>query len=131
MLQKVVCFLLTRKDEGVDAFQTFQARTERFTGNKIISVGCDYEDKFQGLDFKKQLEKVHQLDITRTESLDIRPYCDADYTCNRDDRQSIGEFIVFVGRPPVSWKTAKQNCVIFSSMESEHLNITETSKELV
>ncbi|GFY50432.1 hypothetical protein TNIN_30041 [Trichonephila inaurata madagascariensis] len=65
--------------------------------------------------------KNDQLDFTCMKQLDIRSYCDADYAANKDDRQSIGRFIVFVGRSLLSWKTAEQKCVTLSSKESSTL----------
>lgn len=72
-----------------------------------------------------------KLDLTRTETLELNAYCDADYATSRDDRQSIGGFIVFVDKSPVVWRTAKQRCVTLSSMESEFLSITDSCKELL
>ena len=50
---------------------------------------------------------------------------------NRDDRISLGGYILFVDRAPILWQTSKQKSVALSTMESEFMALTEASKELV
>jgi len=61
----------------------------------------------------------------------IISFSDADFAANRDDRISIGGQLVCLGESPISWKTFKEKCICLSTMESEFVAMTETSRELI
>ncbi|GBM69969.1 hypothetical protein AVEN_148999-1, partial [Araneus ventricosus] len=56
---------------------------------------------------------------------------DSDFAANRDDRVSIGGYILFLDETPISWRTFKQRCVSLSTMEAEYVTLTEAAKELI
>lgn len=58
-------------------------------------------------------------------------YTDADFAANRDDRTSMGGQLIFLDKSPIMWRTFKQQSVSLSTMESEFIAMTETSKELL
>lgn len=70
------------------------------------------------------------LDLSKVDDLKITCYSDASYADNLEDRTSTSGYIVYLGSSPISWKTAKQNFVSLSTMESEFVALTEASKEL-
>ena len=61
----------------------------------------------------------------------IAAFTDADWRSNRDDRRSIGAYIVKIGDGAVSWKSKKQSCVALSSTEAEYMALCQASKEAV
>lgn len=75
--------------------------------------------------------KELSLDLSRTEKLNLTAYSDSDFAACRDDRISVGGYIIMCDRSPIVWRSAKQRCVALSTMESEFINIVETAKELM
>lgn len=73
----------------------------------------------------------YMLDISKVENLNLRCFSDSDYAANRDDRVSIGGFIIFLDKVPISWRTSKQKSVSLSTMEAEYISMTEAAKELI
>jgi hypothetical protein len=61
----------------------------------------------------------------------IAAFTDADWGSHRDDRRSIGAYIVKMGIRAVSWKSKKQSCVTLSSTEAEYMALCQASKEAV
>jgi hypothetical protein len=53
---------------------------------------------------------------------------DADWGSHRDDRRSIGAYIVKIGCGAVSWKSKKQTCVALSSTEAEYVALCPVAK---
>ncbi|KFM74814.1 Copia protein, partial [Stegodyphus mimosarum] len=53
--------------------------------------------------------KLYKLNLSRIKHLNLYCYSDADYASNRDDRVSMGGFILYLDEVPVIWKTVKQN----------------------
>ena len=51
----------------------------------------------------------------------IAAFTDADWGSNRDDRRSLGAYIVKIGDGAVSCKSKKQSCVTFSWTEAEYM----------
>ena len=60
------------------------------------------------------------LHITRGSSLSLHGFTDVDWTGSLDDRKSIGGYLVYLGRTPISWKSGKQRPVARSSTEAEY-----------
>jgi hypothetical protein len=58
-------------------------------------------------------------------------YTDADFANNRDDRISMGGYILYVDRVPITWYTFKQKSITLSTMELEYVAMAESSKELI
>ncbi|GFY08275.1 retrovirus-related Pol polyprotein from transposon TNT 1-94 [Trichonephila clavipes] len=56
---------------------------------------------------------------------------DSDYAANRDDRVSIGGYILLVDETPISGRTFKHKCISLSTMEAEFVTLTEAAKELI
>jgi hypothetical protein len=54
---------------------------------------------------------------------------DADWGGDRDDRRSIGAYMVKIGCGTVSWKSKKQGCVALSSTEAEYMALCQVAKE--
>jgi transposase InsO family protein len=61
----------------------------------------------------------------------IAGFTDADWGSDRDDRRSIGAYIIKIGSGAVSWKSKKQTCVALSSTEAEYMALCQTAKESV
>ncbi|GBN21386.1 Retrovirus-related Pol polyprotein from transposon TNT 1-94 [Araneus ventricosus] len=72
-----------------------------------------------------------QLNLSRVSDLNVECYSDADFAANRDDRVSIGGFIILLDEVPISWRTSKQKCISLSTMEAEYVSLTDASKELL
>ena len=75
--------------------------------------------------------KDYKLELSKVETLNLKCYSDSDFASNRDDRISMGGYIVFLDNTPISWKSFKQKCVSLSTMEAEFVTLTESSKELI
>ncbi|GFS68757.1 retrovirus-related Pol polyprotein from transposon TNT 1-94 [Trichonephila clavipes] len=60
----------------------------------------------------------------------IKHWNNSHYAANRDDRVSIGGYILLVDETPISWRTFKQKCIL-STMEAEFVTLTEAAKELI
>jgi hypothetical protein len=72
-----------------------------------------------------------KLELSKVKDLNLICYSDSDYAANRDDRVSIGGYILFLDETPISWRTFKQKCISLSTMESEYVTLTEAAKELI
>lgn len=73
----------------------------------------------------------YQLDLSKVPDLQVNCYADADFASNRDDRISLGGYILFLGGAPILWRTSKQKSVALSTMEAEFMALTDAVKELV
>ncbi|XP_015933162.1 uncharacterized mitochondrial protein AtMg00810-like [Arachis duranensis] len=62
---------------------------------------------------------AYGLKIHKDPSLKIIAYCDSDWAGDPNDRKSVGDFCVFMGRNLVSWQSKKQGVVARSSTEAE------------
>lgn len=49
--------------------------------------------------------------LSRHNSLSLHAFSDADWTGNRDDYTSMGAFVIFLGKHPISWSAKKQTGV--------------------
>ena len=72
-----------------------------------------------------------KLNLSNITNFNLTAYSDADFANNRDDRTSMNGQIIFVDKVPITWRSFKQKSVCLSSMESEFIALTETSKELI
>ena len=61
----------------------------------------------------------------------LHGYTDADYGQDIDDRISVGAYIFFIGKSPVSWNSKKQSSTSRSSCESEYRALARCSCEAV
>jgi hypothetical protein len=64
-------------------------------------------------------------------SLNLFAYCDSDWACSPDDRQSTSGFAIFLGNCLVSWSVKKQAVVSRSSTEAEYQSLAITTAELL
>jgi hypothetical protein len=62
---------------------------------------------------------------------EVAAYTDADWGSHRDDRRSVGAYIIRTGTGTVIWKSKKQSCVALSSTEAEYMALCQASKEAV
>ena len=62
---------------------------------------------------------------------EVVAFTDADWGSHRDDRRSIGAYLIKIGDGAVSWKSKKQSCVALSSTEVEYMALCQASKESV
>jgi len=58
-------------------------------------------------------------------------FTDADWGSHRDDRRSVGAYLVKIGDGVVSWKSKKQSCVALSSTEAEYMAQFHYTRELI
>lgn len=75
--------------------------------------------------------KNYQLNLSKVKDLNLKAFSDASFASSRDDRVSMGGLIVCVDETPITWRSFKQKSVCLSTMESEFVALTETSKELI
>lgn len=73
----------------------------------------------------------YKLELSRIKNLNLKCFSDSDFAANRDDRVSMGGYILFLDKSPISWKTFKHKCVSLSTMEAEFVSLTEAAKELI
>ena len=75
--------------------------------------------------------KNYKLELSRARNLNLECYSDSDFAANRNDRVSIGGYILVLNGTLISWRTFKQKCTSLSTMEAEYVTLTEAAKELV
>lgn len=73
----------------------------------------------------------HGLKISKSPSLLVSAFTDADWAGDIDDRRSTGGFAVFLGSNLVSWSARKQPTVSRSSTEAEYKAIANATAELM
>lgn len=71
-----------------------------------------------------------KMELSKAKNLNLECYSDSDFAANRDDRVSMGGYILFLDGTPISWRTFKQRCISLSTMEAEYVTLTEAAKEL-
>ena len=59
--------------------------------------------------------------------LEVSAYTEADWGNDRDDRHSIGAYIIKVSGGAVSWKSKKHTCVTLSSTEAEYVALCQAA----
>ena len=82
------------------------------------------------LRYLKQCTKLG-LKISKSKSMLVSGYSDADWAGNIDDRRSTGGFAVFLGDNLVSWNARKQATVSRSSTESEYKVLANATAEIM
>jgi histone deacetylase 1/2 len=71
------------------------------------------------------------LKISRSSSLRVSAFSDADWAGCSDDRRSTGGFAVFFGANLVSWSARKQATVSRSSTEAEYKALANATAEVM
>lgn len=72
----------------------------------------------------------HGLLFSKSSSLTLTCFSDADWAGNPDDRRSTIGLCVFIGNNLVSWSAKKQHTVAKSSSESEYRSLAHSAAEL-
>uniref|UniRef100_T1JLW1 CCHC-type domain-containing protein n=1 Tax=Strigamia maritima TaxID=126957 RepID=T1JLW1_STRMM len=75
--------------------------------------------------------KEKTIHLSKNFDLGINCFVDASWATSPADRKSITGYIVCIGNNPVIWRTAKQNLVTMSAMESELIALSELTKEVI
>ena len=70
------------------------------------------------------------LKVSRTSTLHISLYSDADWAGSLDDRRSTSGFLIYLGVNLISWSSKKQQTVARSSTESEYKAVANATCEL-
>jgi hypothetical protein len=71
------------------------------------------------------------IKFKRDSSLRINAFSDADWAWCPDDRQSTGEFVVYLGNNLISWSAQKQARTSHSSTEAEYKSLVNTTAEVI
>ena len=74
---------------------------------------------------------THGLHLTRTKTLSLTAFCDADWGGDTVDRKSTGAYIVYLCPNAISWSCKKQSTVARSSTEAEYRAIGSTTTEIL
>ena len=68
--------------------------------------------------------------LHRLSNLALHAFLDADWIGNKDNYTSIGAYLVYLGRNPISWSSKKQCTIARSSIEAKYLLVVLTAVEL-
>jgi hypothetical protein len=71
------------------------------------------------------------LRISKTSSLLVSAFSDADWAGDVDDRRSTGGFAVFLGSNLIAWSARKQATVSRSSTEAEYKAVANATAEIM
>ena len=58
-------------------------------------------------------------------------YCDSDFAGDKDSRNSVTGFCIYIGRCLISWKARGQKSVTLSSTEAEYVAVSEVCTEII
>ena len=59
----------------------------------------------------------------------LEGFCNANSVSNNDEVSSTSGYIFTLGGGPISWKSAKQTCIAYSTMESELIALELTGQK--
>jgi hypothetical protein len=65
------------------------------------------------------------------EELIVKGYNDASFQIDVDDSKSQSSFVFYLNWGVVSWKSSKQDTIVYSMMEAEYINASEAAKEVI
>lgn len=68
--------------------------------------------------------------LSRTSSLSLQVFADADWAGNQHDRTSTSGYIAYLGASPISWSSKKQKTVARSSTEAEYRSVAGAVAEV-
>ena len=69
----------------------------------------------------------HGIMLYRHSNLALYTFFDVDWAGNKNDYTSIGAYLVYLGRKPISWSSKKQRTVARSSTEVEYRSVASTT----
>ena len=58
-------------------------------------------------------------------------YCDSNFAGDKDSRNSVTGFCIYIGRCLISWKSRGQKSVTLSSTEAEYVAVSEVCAEII
>jgi len=90
--------------------------------------------------YKEMLRCIKFVIDTKNKGLRIKPtrdgkwtlkvYSDSDWAGDKDDRRSVGSYIIFLNDVPIEWRSKSQKVVAMSSAEAEFYACGEAVKEV-
>ena len=61
---------------------------------------------------------------------ELEVHCDSDWGNDKETRNSVTGFIIFLEQVPIVWKSRSQRTVALSSTEAEYIAVTDAAKEI-
>ena len=59
----------------------------------------------------------------------LEGYCDANWVSDNNEFSSTSGYVFTLGGGAISWKSAKQTCIVYSTMESEFIALELVGQE--
>jgi len=82
------------------------------------------------LDTREYGLKIEPIDCGKECEWELTMYSDSEYGGDKDNRISIGGYILFLMNVPILWRSRAQRSVTLSSAEAEYIALSEAAKEV-